>query len=92
MEEGRVRGMRAHADVRYVGRGPGDGDGEEARGGGVKGLDGGVDGSDGGEDLDYNDDDEEGLFDEVPVGTREFMATEKRLRERKQRRLAMGEG
>ena len=80
--------MRDHANVRYVGRGKervrvagedvegGIGDLDEVGAGGFEG-----------EDLD-----QEGLIEEVPVGRREFMATEKRLRERKQRRLATGEG
>lgn len=75
----REEGMRRHADVRYVGQGKE----EEGDGGGFEGLDGGG----GGLEVD-----QEGLFDEVPIGMREFMATEKRLRERKQRRLAMGKG
>ena len=88
-QEGRrEQGMRDHANVRYVGRGKervrvagedvegGIGDLDEVGAGGFEGV-----------DLD-----QEGLFDEVPVGMREFMATEKRLRERKQRRLATGEG
>jgi hypothetical protein len=34
---------------------------------------------------------EEDLFQGIPVGIREFMATEKRLRDRKKKRQSVGE-
>lgn len=91
-EKRRLEGMRRHADVRYVGRGREEEEQaarevEEGGGGGIGELD-----AIGGGEVEEEQLDSEGLFDEVPVGMREFMATEKRLRERKQRRLAVGEG
>lgn len=80
----RRRGHRATSGVGGEERGVGD----EAGEGGVGDLDGV-----GGLDLDYPGEREEGgLFEGVPVGIREFMSTEKRLRERRGREVGGGEG
>ena len=56
--------------------------GEDGGGDGVGDMDevGGLKGSEG---VDLGDEGEGGLFEGVPVGIREFMNTEKRLRERR---------
>ena len=57
-------------------------DGEEGRGGDEGGV-GDMDGVGGFRNMDLSGEDEGGLFEGVPVGIREFMNTEKRLRERR---------
>ena len=69
----REEGMRAQANARYVGKGKGEEEGLV-----LGDVDGGVSGP--GLDLD------EALFEGVDVGMREFMATEKRVRERRRER------
>lgn len=74
--EGGIKGVRSAGVGREGGKGVDIGDE-----GGVGDLDGV-----GGLDLgDFTEGDEGGLFEGVPVGIREFMSTEKRLRERRAR-------
>ena len=76
-ERKRRVGVRRMSEMRYVGRGPEEG----------KGM-GELDGMDGRGELDGmgQGEDDEGLFEGVDVGMREFMLTEKRVKARRERR------